>query len=120
MQMIFYAGCNCVFLISSWTTNSDQCHKFAGFLGLTLLLTLLTDVILASKNEVRKASTRHRSNRKLVFALLFLQVVWCFNNVMLMLLAMSYNWWVILTIAGGKLLGYFLCTSHIKSKHQCC
>ena len=119
MQMFFYAGCNCVFLFNSWSTNEDQCGSFAGFLALTLVYTLLTDFILASKNEVRKTATKPKSSIRLVLVSIVLHAVWCLNNVMLMLLAMSYNWYVILTIGFAKMLGYYLFTSHLKSKRAC-
>ena len=111
MQMEFYWGCRCIFLIESLETTDQQCNAFSIYLLVTFILTLATDMLSFLKVKVlkqRELLRQENSGGALELLALTLQTIYIASSGLIMLLVMTFNWWVFLTVCLAKLIVYVI------------
>jgi hypothetical protein len=118
MYMHFTWGCNFVFLFSSWQSQADECRKYTWYIVFAALLTALTDFIpmlkeyLVGRRNNIDYTLGEPSKSKLTYILLLLlvQSLWILFSILVMLLIMSFNYGIVITIVITKTVVYSVTT----------
>lgn len=111
MYMHFYWGCNFIFLFNSWESQSGQCGKFVWYMVLAFVMTVLTDLIPFFKESLISKRNRQisfdgemaeKGKIGFIILLVILQTAWILLSICIMLLIMSFNYGMVITILCTK------------------
>merc|ERR1712032_1044263 len=107
MQMYFYWGCSVTLLFSGWTIKDGETGKFLGSCAVVVLFGFVSQALKSIKHRSfsRKAQVGYYpllAIVTLIQAFIYLVDAFC------MLLLMTYNWGIVLSVILGQTVGFLV------------
>ena|SRR3990167_1427308 len=116
--MYLTMNCKAIFLFNNWRTALGDCSSYGWYLVYTFCLAVFIDFLSWLKYFVWKKFNSSSSTNSISYGILLIveNAFWVIGNALIMLLAMTYSWGVLLTITAGKIVGYVLFKARIPNK----